>query len=142
MQHGNLSLEGQTDYIETLINQSKINEFLVNLKKHNVLEKMEKDVQERRTNGTLTEHKPTHWEKSNKKANELISEHPNAVSVAERLLNENHRFFKVTKGDEGTLKKARLIEIVAITKGRQVTRTTDAQGNKILKIDEGRAKSK
>lgn len=132
----NLSLDGQKDYVEALIDQPQINEFLLNLRRHDFIDIMEKSIQERKDNGMLSEHKPTHFEIARTEANKLISVNPNAVGMAKKILNENHKYFKINKGNIENLRKAYLIEIVGLTLGKYVARSTDPEGNKILQVDD------
>ena len=92
-------------------------------------------------NGLLDEHSLTHGEKNIREANQFISEHPNAVSVAKQKLNERASFL-IKYGDKETMKKARLVEIVARTQGKSITRTTDANKNRILQIDDAKEQLK
>ena len=134
----NISLDGQKDYVSILIDQPIISDFLRKMRDDNVLEKMAQKAQERKANGTLSEHKPTYYETANKHANALISEHPNAIETVRKKLSIQ-RTFTIPKGDTTNLRRAMLISIYAITQGEVVTRSTDKQGNRILKIGNGRA---
>ena len=137
----NLSLDGQKDYISVLIDQPIISDFLRKMRDDNILEKMAQKAQERKANGTLSEHKPTYWETAIRDANALISEHPNAVEVVRKKLGES-RTFTINKGDTENLRRAKLISVVAMTQSLDITRTTDSQGNRILQLDNGRTPRK
>ena len=134
----NLSLSGQTDYLSVLIDQPVVSDFLRKMRDNNILEQMAQKAQERKANGTLSEHKPTYYETANKHANALISEHPNAIETVRKKLSIQ-RTFTIPKGDTTNLRRAMLISIYAITQGEVVTRSTDEQGNRTLKIGNGRA---
>lgn len=137
----NISLSGERDYLNDIIKQPIISETLLKMRNGNALDKMSKKAQERRNNGTISEHKPTHGEITIREANTLISEHPNAVEVAKRKL-DGRSSFQIDKGDTENLRRARLIEVVARTQGKSITRTTDLQGNKILQVDDDKEVSK
>ena len=136
----NISLDGQKDYVSILIDQPIISDFLRKMRDDNVLEKMAQKAQERKANGTLSEHKPTYWETAKRDANAIISEHPNAVEVVRKKLSES-RTFTIPKGDIKNLGRAKLISVFAMTQGLDITRTTDSQGNRILQLGNGRAPS-
>ena len=76
-----------------------------------------------------------------REANQFISEHPNAVSVAKKKLNERNSFL-IKYGDTATMKKARLVEVVARAQGKSITRTTDENKNRILQVEDGKEQSK
>ena len=93
----NITLNGQTNYIDAFIDQPKISDYLLNLKKSNILACMSEEVQKQKDKGTISsEHKPTHGEMAIQRANKLINEHPNAVAIAKQKLKESH-YFKVNK---------------------------------------------
>lgn len=92
-------------------------------------------------NGLLEGHSLTHGEININEANQFITEHPNAVSVARKKLSERDSFL-INYGDTEGMKKARLVEVVAQTQGKSITRTTDSNKNRILHIDDGKEQSR
>ena len=120
---------------------------LLELKKSGHVHTIHTEAQENEQNGRINSdglidgHSLTHGEKNNREANQFISEHPNAVSVARKKLSERNSFL-IKYGDKETMKKARLVEIVARTQGKSIIRTTDANKNRILQIDDAKEQLK
>ena len=143
----NLSLEGEQDFLEEILKQPAVNDALLELKKSGQVHTIHTEAQENEqngrvnNNGLLDEHSLTHGEKNIREANQFISEHPNAVSVAKQKLSERNSFL-IKYGDTESMKKARLVEIVARTQGKSITRTTDANKNRILQVDDEKEQSK
>ena len=143
----NLSLDGEQDFLEEMLKQPAVNDALLELKKSGQVHTIHTEAQENEIKGIINEnglldgHSLTHGERNIREANQFISEHPNAVSVARKKLTERNSFL-IKHGDLETMKKARLIEIVARTKGKSITRTTDSNKNRILQVDDGKEQSK
>lgn len=133
----NLSIPGQINYLEKFIDQPEINNFLLRMQRYHALDEMHKAIQKK--NGQDL-HKPTHWEVTRKTAEEFLNESPNAYKMAEDLLSTG-KTFKIKKGNNGALKKARLLALVAMTQGFDVTRSTDSYGNRFLQVDHDGDKS-
>ena len=142
-----LSIDGEQDFLEEMLTQPAVNNALLELKKSRQVHTIHTEAEENEkrgkvnANGLLEGHSLTHGEITIREANEFISEHPNAVSVAIRKLTERSSFL-IKYGDAETLKKARLIEVVARTQGKSITRTTDANKNRILQVDDGKEQLK
>lgn len=143
----NLSLEGEQDFLEEMLKQPAVNDALLELKKSGYVHTIHTEAQENERNGRINSdglldgHSLTHGEKNIREANQFISEHPNAVSVARKKLSERNSFL-VKYGDKETMRKARLVEVVARTQGKSITRTTDVSKNRILQVDDGKEQSK
>lgn len=143
----NLSITGEKDFLEEILSQPEVNKTLLEFKSSEQAKKMKTEALENEKNGKvnsdglLGEHKLTHGEITIRTANEFISQHPNAVAVARKKLDERN-LFVIKYGDKETMKKARLVEVVARTQGKFITRTTDKEGNRILQVDEGKEQSK
>lgn len=134
----NVSLDGEKDYLEAFIEKPEISEFLLNMRNNNILDRMQKKAQERKDNGTISIHRPTHGEVAIRNANAIIKEHPNAVETVKGELSGKQPTFIIEKGNVKNLKRANLIEIVARIQARYISRSTDESGNKILTIDGGK----
>lgn len=143
----NLSLEGEQDFLEEMLKQPAVNDALLELKKSGHVHTIHTEAQENEQNGRinkdglLDEHSLTHGEKNIREANQFISEHPNAVSVARKKLSERNSFL-IKYGDKETMKKARLVEVVARTQGKSITKTNDVNKNRILQVDDEKEQSK
>lgn len=143
----NLSLDGEQNFLEEMLKQPAVNDALLELKKSGQVHTIHTDAQENEkngrvnTDGLLESHSLTHGEMNIREANQFISEHPNAVSVAQKKLNERNSFL-IKYRDTATMKKARLVEVVARAQGKSITRTTDENKNRILQVEDGKEQSK
>lgn len=143
----NLSITGEKDFLEEILSQPEVNKTLLEFKSSEQAKKMKTEALENEKNGKvnndglLGKHKLTHGEITIRTANEFISQHPNAVAVARKKLDERN-LFVIKYGDKEAMKKARLVEVVARTQGKFITRATDKEGNRILQVDEGKEQSK
>jgi len=137
----NLSLDGEKDFFKEMLKQPAVNNALLELKKSGRVHTIHTEAQENEKkgkideNGILEGHSLTHGERNIREANQFISEHPNAVSVARKKLSERNSFL-IKYRDTETMKKARLIEVVARSQGKNITRTTDVNKNRILQVDD------
>lgn len=143
----NLSLDDEQNFLEEMLKQPAVNDALLELKKSGQVHTIHTEAQENEkngrvnTDGLLESHSLTHGEMNIREANQFISEHPNAVSVAKKKLNERNSFL-IKYGDTATMKKARLVEVVARAQGKSITRTTDENKNRILQVEDGKEQSK
>lgn len=143
----NLSLDGEQNFLEEMLKQPAVNDALLELKKSGQVHTIHTQAQENEkngrvnTDGLLESHSLTHGEMNIRVANQFISEHPNAVSVAKKKLNERNSFL-IKYGDTATMREARLVEVVARTQGKSITRTTDENKNRILQVDDGKEQTK
>lgn len=143
----NLSIDGEQDFLDEMLKQPAVNDALLELKKsgqvHIIHTEAEENEKKEKVNadGLLEGHSLTHGEITIREANKFVSEHPNAVSVARKKLSERNSFI-IKYGDTETMKKARLVEIVAKTQGKSITRSTDENGNRILQVDIEKEQSK
>ena len=137
----NLSLDGEKDFLEEMLKQPAVCSALLELKESRQVNNIHTQAQKNKQNAKINENgilegrSLTHGEKSIRDANQLISEHPNAVSVAREKLSEKNTFL-IKYGDTEAMKKARLIEVVAKSQGKNITRTTDKDGNRLLQVDD------
>lgn len=143
----NLSLDGEQNFLEEMLKQPAVNDALLELKKSGQVHTIHTEAEENEkngkvnANGLLEGHSLTHCEITIREANKFIGEHPNAVSVARKKLSERNSFL-IKHGNTETMKKARLVEVVARTQGKSITRTTDENGNRILQVDDEKEQSK
>lgn len=143
----NLSLDGEQKFLEEMLKQPAVNDALLELKKSGQVHKIHTEAEENgksgkvNAHGLLEGHSLTHGEITIREANKFVGEHPNAVSVARKKLSERNSFL-IKHGDTETMKKARLVEVVARTQGKSITRTTDENGNRILQVDDEKEQSK
>lgn len=137
----NLSIDGEQNFLEEMLKQPAVNDALLELKKSGQVHTIHTEAQKNEKNGKvnadglLEGHSLTHGEITIREANKFVGEHPNAVSVARKKLSERNSFL-IKHGDTETMKKARLVEVVARTQAKSITRTTDENGNRILQVDD------
>lgn len=139
----NISLNGEQNFLEEMLKQPAVNNALLELKGSGQVRTIHTQAQENERNGRINAdgllegHFLTHGELTIRAANQFIAEHPNAVSVARKKLEENSSFLIPYRNEE-IMKKARLIEVVARTQGKSIVRTTDENKNRILQVYEGK----
>lgn len=139
----NLSLIGEKDFLEEILSKPEVEKTLLEFKSSEQAKKIKTEALENEKNGKVNSnglvegHKLTQGEIAITTANEFIRQHPNAAAVARKKLNERN-VFVIKFGDKETMRKARLVEVVARTQGKGVTRTEDKEGNRILQINEGK----
>ena len=123
----NISLDGETDYLEEIISQPAVSHALSELRRDGQLDKLrtigEKKEQEGKVSGGRT-HSETKGETHRRIANRVIKEDPDAVSKARAALAKRNN------GLVADERKAMLFSVVARTQGKIPTYERDETSGK------------
>lgn len=137
----NLSLKGGTDFLGEILRQPDVNDALLELRDsgraHEIAVEASDNESKGRVNsdGLVGNHKLTRGETNIKIANSCIEKHPKAIERARELLGKE-KTFKIPKGDNDKMVKARVIEILAVTQRKSASINTDKNGNSILEVSD------
>lgn len=139
----NLSIEGETDYLEEVLSQRAVHEALVDFKKSEYSQKMRtqaiQNQQEGKinSNGLLEGHSLSKGEKENHSAQVCIRQNPNAVNEAKQIMaKQSHIEFGTTTDD---IRLSNLYSLIARTQGK-IPSKTKTQDIIVLDTDTGKEK--
>ena len=139
----NLSIEGETDYLEEVLSQRAVHEALVDFKKSEYSQKMRtqaiQNQQEGKinSNGLLEGHSLSKGEKENHSAQVCIRQNPNAVNEAKQIMaKQSHIEFGTTTDD---IRLSNLYSLIARTQGKIPTKAK-TQDTIVLDTDTGKEK--
>lgn len=139
----NLSIEGETDYLEEVLSQRAVHEALVDFKKSEYSQKMKtqaiQNQQEGKinSNGLLEGHSLSKGEKENHSAQVCIRQNPNAVNEAKQIIaKQSHIEFGTTTDD---IRLSNLYSLIARTQGK-IPSKTKTQDIIVLDTDTGKEK--
>ena len=139
----NLSLKGEKSFLEEMIKQPVVFDYLSELITSGKNNEMRQEAENNERQGKLNEnglpgkHKPTAGEIRVSKVNSYIDTHPETVrNTGNYVFKESDAgVYSVENGDT----RAELIEILGIIRGRSVSKTINKSGKIVINIGEERA---
>lgn len=118
----NLSIEGETDYLEEVLSQRAVHEALLEFKKSTYSQQMKAQALQNQqdgkvnSNGLVEGHSLSQGEKENHSAQVCIRQNPNAVNEAKQVMaKQSHIEFGTTTDD---IRLSNLYSLIARTQGK------------------------
>lgn len=126
----NLSLEGQTDYLEALISQPAVYDTILQIKNDGIHRQIKERAEQNIANGKQRGHHETKGEAGLRIANRTIANNPNFMEKATRFVTTKSNF-SVEKQED-----AFALSAVARTYGKIPSFTQNANGKFDITVDE------